>query len=151
MRLTEKPAQPSPLRCITTVTAGILLGAGVCATTLALSVHVDALAAGDEQRPSKPQGPINVPPDIMQNKILHKITPAYPPEAKKARVQGTVKLEAVIGKTGEVEQLKVISGEPMLQQSSIDAVRRWTYKPFLLNGAPVEVKTTISVSYTLAK
>ena len=149
MRLTEKSAQPSALRRFTTATACALLGAGICATTLALSVHVDAIAAGDEQRPSNPAGPIAVRADIMQNQIVHKVPPVYPRDAKKAGIQGKVQLDAVIGKTGEVEQLKVVSGPSQLQQSSLDAVRQWTYKPFLLNGDPVEVKTTINVIYSL--
>ena len=148
MRLSEKPAHPSVYRRFTTATASILLGVGVCATTLAFSVHVDALASGDEQGPSKP---VAVKADIMQNQILHKVPPVYPVDAKKAHIQGKVQLDAIIGKTGEVEQLKVISGPKELQQSSLDAVRQWTYKPFLLNGAPVEVKTTINIVYSLGK
>jgi TonB family protein len=151
MRLTEKPAQPSALRRLTTAAVCALLGAGICATTLALSVHLDAQAAGDEQGPSQPTRPIAVKRDIMQKQIVHKVTPAYPDEAKKARIQGVVELEAVIGKTGEVGQLNVVSGPKELQQSAQDAVRQWIYKPFLLNGEPVEVKTTIRVAYTLAK
>lgn len=151
MRLTHIPARPSTLRRVATITAGVLLGAGITATTIALGVHVDALAAGDEHRPTQPNRPINVKAEIMQNQILKKVPPIYPDEAKKARIQGKVQLEAIIGKTGEVENLKIISGDPMLQQSAMDAVRQWTYKPFLLNGQPVDVKTTITVVYTLKK
>ena len=151
MRLTERPAQFSALRRFATATACALLVAGICATTLALSVHVDAFAAADEQRPSKPTGPVAVRPTVMQSQILHKIPPVYPPDAKKARIQGKVQLDAVIGKTGEVEQLKVVSGPKELQQSALDAVRQWTYKPFLLNGEAVDVKTTINVTYSLSK
>jgi TonB family protein len=149
MRLTEKPAQPSALRRFATATACALLGAGLCATTLALSVHVDALAAGDEQGSLKPTGPVGAVD--MQNQIVHKVPPVYPPEAKKARIQGKVRLDAVIGKAGEVEQVKVVSGPHELQQSALDAVRQWTYKPFLLNGQPIEVRTTINVNYSLAR
>jgi TonB family protein len=151
MRLTEKISQPSALRRFTTMAACALIGASVCATTLALSVHVDALAASGEQHPSKTTGPVAVSPDVMQNQIVHKVPPVYPEEAKKERIQGKVELDAVIGKTGEVEELKVISGPKELQQSALDAVRQWTYRPFLVNGAPVDVKTTIHVVYMLAK
>ncbi|MGA7313476.1 MAG: M56 family metallopeptidase [Silvibacterium sp.] len=150
MRLTENPAYPSVLRRFTTAAACVLLGAGICSTTLALGVHIDALAVSNEQRPSKPTGPIPVKADIMQNHIEHKVPPVYPEDAKKAGIQGKVQLEAVIGKTGEVEELKVVSGPKELQQSALDAVRQWTYEPFLLNGEPVEVKTTIHVIYTLS-
>ena len=151
MQLTRKPARPSTLRRFATIAASALFGAGICAATVALSVHIDAFAAGDEHRPSQPNGPVHVKPDVMQTQILHKVVPVYPLEAKKARIQGAVELDAIIGKTGEVENLKVISGPATLQQSALDAVRQWTYKPFLLNGEPVEVKTTITVNYTLKK
>lgn len=149
MRLTEKPARPSALRRFSSATATIVLGAGICATSLAFSVHVDALAAGDDQPASKSNGPLNVRAEIMQNQLLHKIPPVYPEDAKKARIQGKVQLDAIISKTGEIENLRVVSGPKELLQSALDAVRQWTYKPFLLNGAPVEVKTTIHVTYSL--
>ena len=151
MRLTGKPAQPSTRRRFITIAGSILFGAGICVTTLALSVHIDALAAVDEHRPARPDGPGKVNPEVMEKQIVHKVPPVYPEDAKRARIQGKVLLDAVIGKDGEVEQLKVISGPAPLQQSSLDAVRQWTYKPFLLNGEPVEVKTTITVNYTLKK
>jgi len=75
----------------------------------------------------------------------------YPPDAKKKRVQGKVVLKAEIGKDGHVESLHVVSGPSELQQSAMDAVRQWVYKPFLLNGNPVNVITKITVQYTLAK
>jgi protein TonB len=77
--------------------------------------------------------------------------PKYPEAAKKARIQGKVVLSAVIGKDGTVETLSVISGPKELQQSALDSVRQWKYKPYLLNGDPVEVKTTVNVIYSLAK
>ena len=149
MRLIEKPAQSSALRRFVTAAACAVLGAGICATTVALSVHVDALAASDDQHPSKPTGPIAVKAEVMAGQAVHRVNPIYPEEAKKARIQGTVKLDAVIGKTGAVEELNVVSGPEELRQSSLDAVRQWIYKPFLLNGEPVEVTTTISVVYSL--
>ncbi len=151
MQLTRKPANPSALKRLTATTACVLLGAGICATTLALSVHVDALAASDEQHPSKTSGPVTVRPEVMQGQIVNKVTPSYPEEAKKERIQGKVLLDAIIGKSGEVEELKAVSGPKELQQSALDAVRKWTYKPFLLNGEPVDVKTTVSVIYSLSK
>jgi TonB family protein len=87
----------------------------------------------------------------MQGQRIGGPMPIYPPDAKKARIQGTVLLDAVIGKDGTVESLTVVSGPPALRTSAQDAVRQWTYKPFLLNGDPVEVKTTITVTYSLAK
>lgn len=75
--------------------------------------------------------------------------PQYPAIAKAARVQGTVELQATIGTTGAIENLRVISGPPMLQSAAMDAVRTWTYKPYLLNGSPVEVETQVNVVFSL--
>jgi protein TonB len=77
------------------------------------------------------------------------VQPKYPEAAKAAKIQGTIVLEAIISKTGTVENLHIISGPDELQPSSLDAVRQWTYKPYLLNGDPVEVTTTIKVIYSL--
>ena len=100
---------------------------------------------------AKKAGPIAVSAKVMEGQLLIKVPPTYPVEAKKERIQGKVVLNAVVGKAGSVEKLVVASGPKELQQSALDAVRQWTYKPFLLNGQPVEVKTTITVTYTLAE
>ena len=150
MRLTNKPPRRSVLLQLASVGVCVAFSIVICASTLALSVHVDAMAGGQEQSPTKANGPVAVRADIMQKQIVNKVTPVYPEEAKKAQITGKVQLEAVIGKSGEVENLKVIYGPKELQPSALDAVRQWTYKPFLLNGAPVEVKTTIDVTYTLS-
>jgi TonB family protein len=77
------------------------------------------------------------------------VAPVYPPIAKAAHVQGTVVLQAVIGKDGQIRELHVISGPAMLQQAAMDAVKAWGYKPYMLNGKPVEVLTTVNVIFTL--
>ncbi|MGC1782187.1 MAG: M56 family metallopeptidase [Acidobacteriaceae bacterium] len=94
-------------------------------------------------------GPIRVPTHVMASRIVSQVQPKYPEAAKKARIQGTVVLNAKIGKDGTVENVKVVSGPQVFRRSSLDAVRQWTYKPFLLNGNPVEVETTLSVVYSL--
>jgi periplasmic protein TonB len=80
---------------------------------------------------------------------IYRTTPAYPAIARAARVQGTVILQATISRNGTIENLRVVSGPAMLQQAAVDAVRQWRYKPFLLNGDPVEVETTVNVVFTL--
>jgi periplasmic protein TonB len=77
--------------------------------------------------------------------------PEYPPLAKMARIQGEVRLDAVISKDGTIENLKVISGHPLLVQAAMAAVQRWRYQPTLLNGEAVEVATEIDVNFTLAE
>ena len=76
--------------------------------------------------------------------------PTYPPLAKQARISGAVVLQAEISKDGSIQNLHVISGHPMLIQNALEAVKRWKYKPYILNGEPVEVETTITVNFTLA-
>lgn len=76
--------------------------------------------------------------------------PQYPPLARQARIQGTVRLHAIIAKDGSIKNLQVISGHPMLVGSAMQAVRQWRYAPTLLNGTPVEVDTEITVNFTLA-
>jgi protein TonB len=76
--------------------------------------------------------------------------PNYPPLARQARIQGTVVLHAVIGKDGAIENLTLVSGHPMLAPAAIEAVKQWKYRPYLLNGEPVEVDTEIQVNFTLA-
>jgi protein TonB len=81
--------------------------------------------------------------------LLQKVQPVYPAIAKAARVSGTVVLQATISKTGTIENLRVVSGPAMLQQAAMDAVRNWRYKPYLLNGDPVEVDTQVNVIFSL--
>ena len=97
-----------------------------------------------------PGGPVRVSSGTLAGMILSKTDPVYPEVAKAAHVQGAVILHAIISKTGTVEKLEVVSGTTMLVSSAMDAVRQWTYKPYLLNGRPVEVETSITVNYTLA-
>jgi TonB family protein len=150
MKLTEKPIELGGARRAALALACAVLGLAACGSAFALRVHVNTLnfVAFASENPTKP---IAVSAGVMAGQKISGEMPVYPPEAKKARVEGTVVLDAVIGKDGTVEQLKVVSGPSALQSSSLEAVKTWLYKPFLLNGDPVEVKTQISVIYTLAK
>jgi len=87
---------------------------------------------------------------VVSGLLIRKVTPNYPPLAKQARISGSVVLQAEISKDGSIENLHAVSGHPMLIQSAIDAVRQWKYKPYILNGVPVAVETTITVNFTLA-
>lgn len=86
----------------------------------------------------------------MATLILNKVQPEYPKEARKKRIQGTVVLRGVISDRGDVTELSIISGDPMLTQAAIDAVKQWKYKPYLLNGNPVEVETQFQVNFVLS-
>jgi protein TonB len=92
---------------------------------------------------------IRISQGVTKGLLLEKFEPQYPYIAKSARIQGVVVLSAFISKTGKIENLQAISGHPMLVPAAIDAVRQWKYRPFLLNGEPMEVETTILVTFQL--
>ena len=94
---------------------------------------------------------ITVGGNVQAAHLVNRVQPVYPPLARQTRISGTVKLHAIIGKNGAVEQLQVVSGHPLLVQSALDAVRQWRYQPTLLNGEPVEVDTEIDVIFSLAQ
>ncbi len=93
---------------------------------------------------------IRVSQGVTQGMVLRKIEPAYPKLALSARVTGVVLLKAIISKEGEIKELQVVSGHPILVPAAIDAVRQWRYRPYLLNGEPVEVETNITVTFQIA-
>jgi TonB family protein len=100
--------------------------------------------------PQAAQPSMKVGAAVIAGNILTKVTPVYPQAAKDARVQGEVVLHAIIAKDGTMKSLAVLSGPEELQMSAMEAVRQWTYKPYLLNGEPTEVDTTITVHYNLS-
>ena len=149
MKLTENNRKIGRLRRWVSLGACVAIGIAAATSAVALRVGVDQGSAGEKDAASK-SIPTEVPAKEMQERVISKVPPVYPPEAKKARIQGTVILEAVIGKTGHVENLNVVSGPNELQQSAMDAVRQWVYKPYLVDGNAVEVTTKVTVKYTLA-
>lgn len=100
-------------------------------------------------RLEKPAGPIRVSSRIAAGQLVVPIRPVYPPIARAARIQGTVVIEATIAPQGNVENLRVLSGPPLLVNASVAAVRAARYRPWILDGQPVEVETTISVVFRL--
>ncbi len=81
--------------------------------------------------------------------LIYKVEPIYPKNAKASRISGIVRLRATISKTGDIVDLRAECGPELLKQASLEAVRQWRYRPYLLNGEPVEVETTIVVTFTL--
>jgi len=93
---------------------------------------------------------VRVSAGVQAGNLINQVKPVYPAIAKSARISGAVVLQAEISKQGTIENLRVISGHPMLVQNALDAVKQWRYKPYLLNGEPVPVETTITVNFTLS-
>ncbi len=123
--------------------AGGVIG-GIISSTSSL-MAVPKLAA-----PIAPKR-IRISQGVIKGSLIRRVEPAYPPLAQAARVEGEVVLAAIISKTGEIENLALISGHPMLVPSAMAAVKQWRYRPFLLNGEPVEVDTTITLTFELSR
>jgi protein TonB len=82
---------------------------------------------------------VRVSSGVSEGLLIHKVQPQYPPLARQARIQGSVVLQAIISKGGTIENLRAVQGHPMLTPAAIDAVKQWKYRPYMLNGEPVEV------------
>jgi protein TonB len=93
---------------------------------------------------------VRISQGVTRGLLIQKVEPQYPPLARAARVQGDVVLSAVIDTNGQITNLQLVSGHPMLVPAAIAAVKQWRYKPYLLNGQPVEVETTITVIFSLS-
>jgi TonB family protein len=87
--------------------------------------------------------------NVQRERLVQKVQPEYPQDAKDGKIQGTVVLHVILGTDGSVQQIQVVSGHPLLVQSALDAVRQWRYQPTLLNGQAVEVDTQINVIFSL--
>ena len=99
-----------------------------------------------------PPKPASKPPRVsvmMDGYLIHRVQPDYPMLAKQIRVHGPVEIAAVISKQGTIENLQIVSGHPMLVRAALDAVKQWRYRPYILNGDPIEVDTKITVIFTL--
>ncbi len=149
MKLTENHAPLGAARRTALLLLCACFGLVTCASALAVRVHIGGLTAALGS--SHTAHVVHVSSGVMQAQRIGGPMPVYPPDAKKAGIEGTVVLAATIGTDGTVEHLTVQSGPSALQKSALEAVRQWTYKPFLLNGEPVEVETTINVVYSLQK
>jgi TonB family protein len=162
MRLTERRLEVQGARRFAMVALCVAVGVGTVATAAELRVsvavpatvslagpHVAALAAQSGAVDGTSARKVSA--GTMAGNIHSKVTPVYPQEAKDGKISGSVVMHAIIGKDGAISQLDVISGPAELRQSALEAVKQWVYKPYLLNGQPTEVETTITVNYSLAK
>jgi len=93
---------------------------------------------------------VRISQGVTKGLLIRRVEPTYPPLARSARVQGEVVLSAIISTNGDIENLQLVSGHPMLVPAALTAVKQWRYKPYLLNGQPTEVETTITVIFTLS-
>jgi protein TonB len=136
----QQPAMPSSI-------GGLDLGGATLGGTGSLPIPTTEPPV---VRPAAPST-MRISSGVAASIAVYKATPLYPIIAKTAGVQGTVVLAATISKAGTVDDLRVVSGPPMLQLAALNAVRQWRYKPYLLNGEPVAVETTVNVIFTLQR
>lgn len=106
-------------------------------------------AAPQPMAKTMPLSAVRVSSGVAEGLLIRQVRPQYPALARSARIQGTVILQAMIGKDGSIEKVRLLSGHPLLVQAAVEAVRQWRYRPYLLNNEPVEVDTTIQVNFTL--
>jgi protein TonB len=92
---------------------------------------------------------LNVSQGVSQGLLYKKVSPSYPSNALRMKIEGTVELLATISKTGDITHIKVVSGDSQLTRAASDAVKQWKYKPYLLNGEPVEIQTQVTVKFKL--
>jgi periplasmic protein TonB len=138
------PAGSEPPACV-----GCVLSENPAATGPGIPYSI---GSGPTSMPVPPK-PAAKPPRIsqmMEGNLIYRVQPNYPALARSARVQGPVVLRAVISRTGTIENLQVLSGHPLLTASALEAVRQWRYRPYILNGEPVEVETQVTVNFLLA-
>lgn len=112
-----------------------------------LGVVTPAFVPRPAPPPSKPEFKTS---RMLQGSLIRRVDPVYPAPARSARIQGPVVLEAIIGKDGAMQNLRLVSGHPMLVRAAIEAVSQWRYKPYVLNGEAIEVETQITVNFVLA-
>jgi protein TonB len=104
-----------------------------------------ASASSSVPRPSL--ATVRISQGVSQGLLIKRVQPKYPPAALSVRAQGAVQIEATINKEGNVTNLKVLSGDAVLSRAALEAVRQWRYKPYYLDGAPVEIQTQITVNF----
>ena len=92
---------------------------------------------------------VNVSQGVSQGLLIKKVSPVYPHGAITMHVEGTVELTATISKSGDITAVKVLSGDKQLTKAAADAVKQWKYKPYLLNGEPVEIQTQVTIKFAL--
>ena len=100
-----------------------------------------------EAAPVVPKLSVPVSQGTTGGVLVRKVQPVYPPEARRLRMTGSVVIDAIVSVEGQVDDLKLVSGDPLLSAAAMDAVRKWRYSPYLLNGKPIQRQTRITISF----
>jgi protein TonB len=100
---------------------------------------------------NRPKAPVRVGGGVREPKVISRVNPEYPPLARQIHMQGVVTIDAILDEQGNVAEMKVVSGPPLLMQSALDAVRKWKYEPTYLNDQPVSVQLNVTVTFCLSE
>ena len=151
VQLIKEEEAPPPMAATGGVVGGVPGGipGGQLGGVIGGIVNATSNLAVPKFAPVQPQR-VRISQGVTKGLLIRRVEPGYPTLARAARVQGEVVLSAVISVNGEIENLQLVSGHPMLVPAALTAVKQWRYKPYLLNGQPTEVETTITVIFTLS-
>jgi protein TonB len=147
----QLPPEASPAIGVPGVPEGFGNGSGPLLPDNALDKEPPPPPAPSATPATPPPTLLRLSRGVVAAKAIYQPKPDYPPLAVMAHIQGTVVLEAIIGKDGTVQNLRVVSGHPLLVQAAINAVRNWRYQPTLLSSEPVDVVTEIDVRFSLGE
>jgi periplasmic protein TonB len=152
VQMIKEEDAPPPMAAATGVVGGVpggIPGGQLSGVIGGIVSATSNLSAVPKFAPVQPQR-VRISQGVTKGLLIRRVEPAYPTLARSARVQGEVVLSAIININGEIENLQLVSGHPMLVPAALTAVKQWRYKPYLLNGQPTEVETTITVIFTLS-
>jgi periplasmic protein TonB len=151
VQMIREEEAPPPMAATTGVVGGVPGGipGGQLSGVIGGIVNATSNVAVPKFAPVVPQR-VRISQGVTKGLLIRRVEPTYPPLARSARVQGEVVLSAIISTNGDIENLQLVSGHPMLVPAALTAVKQWRYKPYLLNGQPTEVETTITVIFTLS-
>jgi TonB family protein len=129
----------------------VWLGIGCLSATMAAQESKSESAPPAQQQQSEQQRPkrVRVSEGVAKALLVKKVEPEYPQEARDKRIQGAVILQVEISEAGDVKDARLISGHPLLAEAAIEALKQWKYKPYLLNGEPVQVETRATIDFKL--
>ncbi len=96
-----------------------------------------------------PQQTLRISQGVSEGMVVKRVQPVYPAQARQMRLEGKVELQANISQSGSISDVKLLSGDPVLGRAAMDAVRQWKYKPYFLNGQPIDIQTQITVNFKL--
>jgi TonB family protein len=143
---TSKPAVKEPATSGGDVPAPALVASGGDPSAIS---NIMQSAPAAVPRVAAPREAVKVSQGVTQGLLLKRVQPNYPAQARQLRIQGAVQLQATIAKSGDITSVKVLNGEPALARAAVDAVRQWKYKPYYLNGEPVDIQTQITINFKL--